>query len=67
MANLKADIAAAEQYAIAKYGQAQLDQFSADFEASFNTAGLGVITSSGGIVANDWLNPQKNEQVITVS
>jgi hypothetical protein len=28
-------------------------------------AGIDVITSSGGIVANDWLNPQKNEQVIT--
>ena len=65
MANLKADIAAGEQASIARYGQAQIDAFNADFEASFNTAGLGVITSAGGIVANDWLNPQKNEQIIT--
>ena len=30
-----------------------------------NNAGLSSIAGAGGIVANDWLNPQSNEQVIT--
>jgi hypothetical protein len=64
MANLKADIAAGEQASIARYGQEQLDAYLAEWQAEFS-GGIDVITRSGGIVANDWLNPQSNEQVIT--
>jgi hypothetical protein len=61
MANLKADLKEGANLLINEYGTAQLDQY---FGVGA-TAGIHALVESGGIVANDWLNPQSNEQVIT--